>query len=288
MVILLRTLQFIFGLIFRLPAPVALYFMHFAGEITYQVARLTPVKSMAARNVRRVLPAADSNKVADQLLKNTAYSIFELICAPFFKEAHLSLITKVAHQDNLDVALADRKGVLLLHMHTGNYELTPVILSHLGYRIVSILKATKDPIFKFLSRSRMHGGTRIVNVLETDMYREALKALGQNEVVGTLVDTGALDSRHEMLTFLGRQLPVATGWLTLAQRSAAAVIPGIAKREGKIVVVTLGEPLRVTDENRQQVMHTVSQFYENFIKNHPDQWGMFLNEYETKRMVEGR
>lgn len=285
MLILLKTLQFIFSLIFLLPPAIAIRLMHFASEITYQIARLTKIKKVVSRNLSHFFPGADTKSLADKLLKNTSYSAFEVLCLPFFKEVHLKTLCKINGQENLDLALSRRKGVLILLMHTGNYEIVPSLLSSLGYRVNSILKAPRDPIFKLLSRSRGHMGVKIINVLEEDMYRESLKALGDNEIVGLLIDTGALEGKHEFFSFLGKQVPVATGWLTLAQRSEAAVVLAFPKREGEKNIVSFNEPFTVYRDNRQEVMQKVRQFFENQIRSHPEQWAMFLNGYEVKRML---
>lgn len=198
------------------------------------------------------------------------------------------MICKVSGVENIDLALSKRNGAIVISMHTGNYELIPIVLRHLGYSVSSIMKAPPEPLYKFLEPIRSYKGTKLINVLEVDMYRETLKALGRNRLVCLGIDTGALEGRHEMFSFLGHRVPVATGWLTLAQRSESAIIPVAVKREGKQVILNFAEPLTVYQDNREEIMRRIGQFYENFIKNHPEQWLMFLNQYETKRMVEGK
>jgi len=288
MIILLNFLQSLFGLIFFLPTAAAIYFMHFSAEITFRIACLTPIRKITARNINLLFPKVDGLLLADKLLKNVSYSIFEVLCTPFFKETHLNMIGRVDGSENLDLALAKKKGALLLIMHTGNYELIPTILSGKGYQLTSILKAPPDPIFKLLNRSRAYRGTRLINVLEENMYQEASKSLAEGRLVCILIDTGALEGKHELFPFLGRKVPVATGWLTLAQRSQAPVIPVSSQREDKKVLLTFGEPMSVTGDNREAVMLRIGQFFESFINRHPEQWAIFLNEYEVKRMVEGR
>lgn len=288
MLMLLRFLQAIFWLVFLLPPAIALNTMYFCGDIIYQIACLTKIKRAVARNFGLFFPQADTTLLADKILRNTSYSIMEVLCTPFFREPHFNLICKFIGTENLDLALVKRKGAFLITMHTGNYELVPAAISNRGYKLTSILKATKDPLFVFLRPSREHKGTKIINVLEDNMYRETLRALGNNRIVGILIDTGALESRHEMFGFLGKKVPVATGWLTVAQRSEAPVIPVLCKREGKKVVISFGESLTVTRDNRDEIMRKIGQHFENFIRNHPEQWLMFLNENETKRMLEGK
>ena len=173
-------------------------------------------------------------------------------------------------------------------MHAGNYELIPTALAGRGYHLTSILKAPpRDPLFAIVNRSRSYRGTKLINVLEDNMYQEAIRALSHDRCVFILIDTGALESRHEIISFLGKKVPIATGWLTLAQRSGAPVIPCLSKREGEKLMITCGEPLTVHLENKKEVIETIRKFYENFIRSNPEQWAIFLNEYETKRMARG-
>jgi KDO2-lipid IV(A) lauroyltransferase len=286
-IILLKFLQWCFGLIFRLPAPLAIGFMHLAGEISYQLARRTPLQKIGAKNFGLLFEKINNSQLANQLLKNVGYAVFEVLCLPFLKEAHFKRIVRINGVENIDRGLAKGKGVLLLLIHSGNYELTPPLLAARGYRLNSILKAPDEPIFKLINRSRSYRGIKLINVLEDDMYRESLRALANNELVGLLVDTGASEGRHETIEFLGRKVPVAAGWLTLAQRSGAAVIPSLSKREGEKIAITFGEALNVSKDNKEEVIKKLGQFYENFIRHHPEQWLIFLNSHEVERMVEG-
>jgi len=286
MIYFFNFLRWIFRPVFWLPAPLAINIMRLAGELTYQIARLTPIRKTVANNFKMVLPDADPHKLADRSLSNAGYSIFEIICAPYFKRRHVDRVIKVIGIENLDAALAERKGAICLCMHSGNYELLAVMLASHGYHLTSVMKAPPgDPLYKFLNPSRLYKGSKLINILDGNMYRECLQALARHRCVGILVDTGAREGRHEMMPFLGHKVPVATGWTTLAQRSEAPVVPFFSKREGDKVVFVIGEPLHVYRDNKAKMMEAVRKFYENMVKSHPDQWAIFLSEPEVKRML---
>jgi KDO2-lipid IV(A) lauroyltransferase len=290
MIFFLYLLQWKFQVIFYLlPPAAALFFMRLGSRVIYEVARRSPLKRIVEKNLLSLFPGSDAKALSDKLLQNVSLSIFEVLCTPFFNSSHVEHICEVTGTENLDLALAERKGALLLIMHTGNYELIPTALVTRGYHLTSILKAPpKDPIFKLVNRSRRYKGTQLINVMEGNMYRQALQALDQSRLVCLLIDTGALEGSFEMFPFLGREVPVATGWLTLAQRSGSPVIPVLSKREGEKVKLFIGEPMAVNKNNRQEVMQKVGDHFERFIQSHPEQWLIFLNEHETQRMVEGR
>jgi lauroyl/myristoyl acyltransferase len=286
MIYLLNCLRLLMRPVFRLPAPAAIYIMKLAGEATYRIARLTPFKKTVAANYKLVFPEADAGLLADKLLRNVSHAVFEIICAPYFGKNHFSRLAKVEGLDNLDLALANRRGAICLSMHTGNYELMTGVLAARGYHMTAVMKSPPgDRLYEFLNRSRRFKGTQLINILDSNMYRECLQALAHDRCVGILVDTGALEGRHEMMPFLGHQVPIATGWTTLAQRAEAPIVPFFSKREGGQMVMVAGEAHNIYGDNKAEVMETIRQFYEHMVKLHPDQWAIFLNEHEVKRMM---
>ncbi|MDD5382299.1 MAG: lysophospholipid acyltransferase family protein [Candidatus Margulisbacteria bacterium] len=288
MILFLKALQFCFGLIFRAPAGVSLAVMRAASWTVYTVARLTRLKRNVVADIKLVMPDSPAEAVADRLIKNTSDTIFEILCVPFFQPEHYQAIFKWEGLEHVDRALKAGKGVIMLTMHFGNYESPANALARRGYKISSILKATDEPYFEIINNSRRVGGINLINVLEDNMYTETLKALARNDMVYILADTGALESRHEYFDFLGHKVPVATGWLTLAQRAGCPVIPTLSRREDGVNLVTFFPPVTVSRDNREAVMQSVGKTFEGFVKQYPENWAMFLNPYETKRMVEGK
>ncbi|MBN3032993.1 MAG: hypothetical protein JW873_02750 [Candidatus Saganbacteria bacterium] len=286
MIHLLNFLRLLMRPAFLLPAPAALYIMRLAGGLTYQIARLTPVRRMVIRNFRAVLPEADAEELAGKALDNAGQAIFEIICAPYFTNDHLNRITKVSGLGNLDRALAGRKGAICLSLHSGNYELTAALLASRGYHLTTVMKAPPgDKLYAFLNRSRLYKGSELINIYDGNMYRKCLQALARGRCVGILADTGALEGKYEIMPFLGRRVPIATGWTALARRAAAPVVPFFSRREGDKVAFIIGEPLHIRGDNKAEVMETVRKSYENMVRSRPDQWAIFLNEHEVKRML---
>jgi KDO2-lipid IV(A) lauroyltransferase len=260
--------------------------MRGAAWILRSLVNHTSLRKRIINNVKLVLPNAKAEQVADQLLYNASLTIMETICLPLFKPYHFDQVFELINQGQIDKALQKGKGAILLTMHTGNYECGAMATAQKGYKLNTIMKSMDDPLFKFLNKVRSTGGINIINVLEQDMYKESLKVLAKNESIGVMADTGALESRNIMHSFLGHMVPIATGWITLAQRSKASVISVILKRTGNKNQVIFNEPLEITIENRNQVIEQIIGIYENFIRQDPGQWCMLLNDYETKRMLE--
>jgi|GEM_PF-1126477 len=285
MIVLLKFLQFIFRFVFWLPADAALARMRGAADLTYRIARRTKAKKMAADNFKLVLPESDSSDLADKLLRNASSSIFEVLCMPYFRKTHYQKIVRWHGIGHLENSLRKGNGAIMLTIHAGNYEIISPALAHLGYKMNIVNKTTDDPIFEIVNRSRAASGTKMINVLKQDMYKSTLKILKNNEIVGHLADTGAAESRHEMFDFLGQKVPVATGWISLAQRAGCPVVPVLAHRDEEIDHITLYEPFIVTKENREEAMQKTLKIFEDFVRRNPYEWLIFLNSYETERMM---
>ncbi|NQT30220.1 MAG: lysophospholipid acyltransferase family protein [Candidatus Saganbacteria bacterium] len=282
----MRLLQLFFRVIFFLPARLALSIMYFCAATLAAIAKKTKFRKTVVNNVAMVLPEANAEQVADNLISNISCTIFEVLCAPFFKRKHFDLTFKIQGKDILDKAISENQGAIILTMHIGNYETIANALANLDYKMDVILKATEDPIFKIINRSRASGGIKLINVVEEDMFKKAIEALRQGEIIAVLADTGALDSRHEFMNFLGKKVPVAVGWITLAQRAKCPVLPCLIRREGRLNIATCFDAIQIRPSNRAEAMQKIGKYFEDFIIKYPEEWGMFLNSYETKRMLD--
>ncbi|MBN2058544.1 MAG: hypothetical protein JW782_07095 [Candidatus Saganbacteria bacterium] len=285
MVILIKLLQFILRLVFFLPAGWALNVMYGLAWLTrLALSPFAPRKQIAA-NFRLVLPDVPAEELTEKLLTNTVYAVFEVLCQPFLKAQHFKRLISWQGLEQIKPALDKGRGAILLTMHAGNYELPQAALASLGYPMTAILRTTNEPIFEIINSSRAAQGTQLINILEADMYKSSLKALNENRLVYLLADTGALESRHETISFLGKTVPAATGWLTLAQRSGCSVIPVLAKKDGRSNIVTVFPAREVTKDNRDEAKNDILAAFESVIRQQPEQWGIFLNAYEVERMT---
>lgn len=288
MIVLLKSIQFLLRIIFFLPAGLALSIMNAFAWLTQIITNRTRLKKTVAENIKMLLPQSKIDLLAERLIKNMSQTLFEVLSIPFFRKKHFQRIIKWQGEHHIEHALKEGKGVIILTIHAGNYELIPTALASEGYNINTILRATDDPIFELINKSRSSGGVNLINIIKENMYKESLQVLAKNKLIFLLADTGALESRHEYITFLGKKVPAATGWLTLAQRSECLVIPVLAAKEKRRNIFTFFEPLKVTRETRQEIKQKVTKIFEDYIKKNPEQWGLFLNAYETGRMVKGK
>jgi KDO2-lipid IV(A) lauroyltransferase len=288
MIVFAYILQAILRPTFWLPAGFAVACLRFFARLIQVIVKISPLRREIEANIKLVLPGAPARQIANKLIDNYSYSIMEVLCIPFFKKKHFARCFKAEKTENIKKGLAAGRGAIILTIHAGNFELAPINIKNAGFSIIGVMRATDDPIFEFIQSCRIVQDIPMVNVDNQDMFKAAVKALSENKLVYLFADTGALESRNETISLFGHNVPVATGWITLAQRSNCAVIPILSRRENKVNIYSFAEPIFVAKDNRAEVIQKVGAIFEQYIKEHPDQWAMFFNSYETKRMLEGK
>ncbi|MFH1541781.1 MAG: lysophospholipid acyltransferase family protein, partial [bacterium] len=262
----LKILSGLFRSFFWLPGNLPLIKIWSGAWLMAQPLKWSKTKKQVAKNINLLMPDVKASPLADKLLTNTVYGVFELLGLPHFRPSHWKRSIKLDGLENVGQAFENGRGVIILTIHAGNYELIPMALAHNGFKMNTVLRADDHPVFQLLNKSRSVGGVNLINTLKEDMYKASIDALGRNDGVFLLADTGALESRHETVNFLGHQVPVATGWLSLAQRTGCSVVPTIAFKDGKKNIITFRQPSNVTKENRDQVKLEVLKTFEDYLK----------------------
>jgi KDO2-lipid IV(A) lauroyltransferase len=285
MILFIKSIQGILRFIFFISQPLGIFFMRLAGRFTAFIIKLTPFPKMVEGNVKLFFPDRDTKQITGKLIDNFSLAIFELLSTPFINKETFTSLLGWNGLEHLREALKEGRGAIIVTMHAGNYEIVANGLDHLGFKLNSILRDPNDPFIKIVNRSRKQGKIELINTVEEDMFKTSIQKLAKNECVCILADTGALESRHVIMPFLGKNVPMATGWVTLAQRSGAQVIPALCRKEGGKNIVSIFTPLKVTVDSREEVIMRIRDIFENFVHKHPDQWAMFLNAYETRRMI---
>lgn len=288
MIFLVKMLQFLLHPFFWGPVGLGFWAISIAAWKISIIARLFGVRRIVKKNLQLVFPGRkDIDQLSGKLIGNLSQSLVEVLCAPFFQKAHWQERFIWRGLENVDAAYQKGRGIMYLNLHEGNYELMGMALFRKGYPMTAVVRTTNDPLLKLLDEIRLSAGGQLINVQEENMFRELLKPLAENKMALIMIDTGALESRNQTISLLGHRVPAATGWLTLAQRTGCAVLPAFSYREKDKIVATIGEPFFVTRENRDAAIKQTAEFYDKFLTAHPEEWAIFLNSYETRRMVNG-
>ena len=181
---------------------------------------------------------------------------------------------KIKNREILDAALTQKKGVILLTAHIGNWELGGMALSLLGYPVLAIALDHKDHrVNKFFKNRRMTKGIEVVSLGKAG--RVCFKALKHNKCVAIVGDRDFSDSGYVM-DFCGKTKTIPRGPAMLSLKSGALIVPAFVIREKyNHLTLKLLPAIQTEGMNEKQIMELCASIIESQIYAHPTQWLMF-------------
>ncbi|MBI5561675.1 MAG: hypothetical protein HY894_02295 [Deltaproteobacteria bacterium] len=265
-----------------LPRPLAYWGARRIADASYLLC--ARARDNVKRNLRRALPEADA-KTIDRLAIATFrnYSVY-LVDYGVFKGLDAASLARVLKNnegdENIDWARSHGRGIIVLTVHIGNWELGAIYFGKRGMRINVVAAAEGVPEIDELKREyRLRHNINTV-ILGGSPFStiELLGALGRGEVVAMLVDRyngepgGAIAS-----TLFGRPCSFPKGPLLMARMTGAAILPAAVIKEGRTYRSIIGKPVIVEDEDAfPERAAEIIRSFERAIRQYPDQWYNFV------------
>jgi lauroyl/myristoyl acyltransferase len=177
----------------------------------------------------------------------------------------------------MDRALARGKGVILVSVHTGSWELAARCLQALDYRLHVVAGVQMNRLLTGAVReAKEKRGIEVIN--PDDTYRKLLKALATNGVVILLVDGNIFTGGVEV-PFFGRATRLPDGPVRLSRTSGAPVLGGYCRRVGNKALAMHVEHImdagEIEPHSERVALARIYGAVERFIGQNADQWCMF-------------
>src|SRR3989338_295720 len=181
------------GVMMRLlPLSLALWIGRRLGTIAYYID--AKHKSLAIANLKMAFAKEKSpeeiKKIIKTLFENFGQNIIELFRLPLMNPSKFGEYLKIEGREHIEEALKKNKGIILLAMHFGSWELASLSCAMLGHPYKVLVKPQKKftRLNELLNHYRACSGSV---VLSRGMgTRDLIKSLNQNEIVGMVVDQG--------------------------------------------------------------------------------------------------
>lgn len=269
-----RVLEFLVGLAGIAPRPVALLAFGAIGHVSYLVSGIDRGRVLAhlgcalpelgARERRRL-----ARRVFVELYKNGGEAI-RFLHRP---ARELLDLVEVDGEEELQAAVEDGRGVIVVTGHIGAWELGAGYLAQRGIEVTAVARPLKDARFEtHLSALRSRLGVAVLD--EASDLRPAFRALRAGGALGILID----QSRHRpgvWVPFLGRPARIATGAAEFARRTGARMVPMAIQRAGRRHRLTVLPPVDV-DWSRagatEAATAALTRSLESLIWRAPEQW----------------
>ena len=266
-----------------LPRPVASALGGAAGRCVGRL--LPPVSKTADRNLRRVWPGMD-RRTRRRIIVGVWDNIGRV--AAELPHVHRCRVTSdgtaegdivVTGVEIIEQIRASEQPVVFVSGHLGNWEVFAHVAAHYGLPVARVYRQANNPLVEAQiqkSRSHVPGGCIPKGAKGA---REILRLLKEGRSVGLLIDQRMSDG--ETVPFFGLPARTATAPVDLALRFGVPVVAVRCVRlPGSRFAITIMPPLRVTAETRDQVLVTLNQQLEDWIRAHPEQWLWVHNRWK--------
>ena len=175
----------------------------------------------------------------------------------------------------LDQALSEKKGVLLISGHFGNWEMIPPALAEKGYKVVMYVGRQTNPLTNQLQNTARAG----FGVETIDKGKRATlqmgRALAENKIIAMLVDQN--DNKSDLfVNFFGKLASCSKGTAAFhLLRRSPVVLVTCPYVDNRIEINFQHIPFELTgdqEKDTQEVSQKITSALEKVIRQYPEQY----------------
>jgi len=217
-------------------------------------------------------------------------NLIEIFFIPSLNKAYINKYVQWEGREFIEEAFSSGKGLILISVHAGSWELSNVICACLGFDFNLLVRDQRHPrLNELLNKYRRHWGCKIIQ--RQNQTRDLIKALKRNEAIGMTMDQGG--KTGNLVTFFGREASMATGAIRLALKYGCHIIPAYYTRvKGPFIKTILRAPFRVKksgdrEKDIQDNLQELVQLFEKEIERFPQDyfWPYKIWKYGCHRKV---
>jgi len=174
----------------------------------------------------------------------------------------------------------DRKPVLALTAHFGNWELMAAYIAEIGFEIVTVGREIRHAgLQQFIEESRSQLGIRTIWRGGLSGQRQLIQEMKNGKVVAALIDQDTRVHGQDS-QFFGHYVTTPSSMIDLALRYNARIVTAFNYRleSGRYII----EIEEVKEERETQaIIDTYNSRLENIIQRYPEQWVWFHKRWRT-------
>ena len=269
------------ALVRLLPVEMALMLGRILGRAAYRVD--TRHRNQVLLNLKTAFSDSKNPReircIAQRVFMNFGQNIIELLRMPAMTPESFNQYVTIEGREHVEDALKEGKGVILLAMHTGSWELANLASSTLGgvYKVMVNPQSRFSRLDNLLNSYRSCGGSV---VLERGVgTRELVKSLKQNEIVAMVVDQGGKSGQR--VPFFSREASLSVGAVRIALKSGTPICFAIIRRkQGPHHHLTIHKKMTLTstgdvpNDVRENLTH-IAGIMEKYIRENPSEYMWF-------------
>jgi len=263
------------------------------GRIFAKIAYLVLKKDrgIVEKQLKLIFPDLDEtlrNKMTKECFEHFGQLLFEFLSLPQIIREEANLL-QVENEEVIKKAVRANKGVILLAMHSGNWELISAYAKRSGIKMNATTANFPDPRINILiEKQRKHENMVILRRGTSKTIKNILQCLKNKEVLILAIDqdTNVLST---WIPFFGipAKTPVAAAKFALKTGAHVVSYDSIRQKDGtfKIKFESLGIFLRKYQTLEQDLFSTLmimNQHLEKRIFENPTQWAWFHRRWRHR------
>jgi KDO2-lipid IV(A) lauroyltransferase len=222
-------------------------------------------------------PAARVEQTARAAYHNLGRTTIEAAILPRYdRDTVLALFDEPADWHIIENALQQRRGLMLVAGHLGNWELAGSYFAARGLDMQAVARQMENPLFDaYVTRTRRRIG--INAIYDGDAVQRVPRALRGNGVVAFLIDQGAAGLASTWVPFFGRLAKTPRGPAVFAMRLRTPVVfvAPLRKPDGRFTMGLEEIPVRETGDRTVDVDRIVADYtaaLERWVRRAPEQY----------------
>ncbi len=235
-------------------------------------------RKLTLENLRLAMPELDEaerRRIAKGAYRNMALAALESLVSESVSNEEMSKLVGMQNWEVMEKARAEGKGVLLVTMHFGSWEVLGDALCRRGLPLHAVVRPLDGAINARIVQSRLSAGMKLI--APRGAVNASVKALGEGGVVAMLVDQVIAAKHGVFVPFFGRLASTNPAVALVARRSGAPVVVGVSVRDGVGLQIHFEGPFPVPDTGdpaEDLRLHTeqLTGVLEKWIRRYPDQW----------------
>ncbi|MDD4980290.1 MAG: ELM1/GtrOC1 family putative glycosyltransferase [Candidatus Omnitrophica bacterium] len=281
-------LKLIGALLRHLPLCVSFFLGARLGELFYYLD--AKHRKTAYANIKTAFGAklspAELHKLAKDSYRSFGQNLIEILLIPLIDKAYIDKYITFEGRQNITAGFHKGKGVILVAVHEGSWELSSALCAYLGFPFNLFIRQQNYPrLNNLLNSYRSQKGCRLIQ--KGNEIRELIRLLKNNEAVGMTVDQGGKTGTP--VEFFGKSASMSTGALKLALRYNASIITAFYTRvKGPYVKVFLDGPVEIektrdSEKDIRDNLQRVINIFERYILEHPKEYLWFYKVWKYSR-----
>ena len=246
------------------------------------------------------MPDHKSDAIIRQTMKNSRKDLLEIWTFPKLSQKRINQMAYFEGLENLDRALAKKKGVLLCVTHFGSWKMVLPALGYNGYAVTQVaanpLEFVKheenyyhNKVMKLELRSEESVPANFIYVEPGKSVRPIFRALAENRAVVIALD-GIVGANRVQLPFLNGNIMMSGGAVRLALSTRAELLPiFIVRQADERHKIVIHEPFEIDaardrldkDRYASQWLERYAALFETYVREHPDHYTRYL--YTVKK-----